>query len=157
MAINFDKLPTAKPNGNSTVTEGRHLAVVDKAEMVKSKEGNPYLKVTFRTKDGGFVNENYFDSDKPFLQYKLSRLLKATGVVLEGTGSLEDVAKLIKGKKVTIDVVLNDRGYAGLDYADNKEGIYTRDEVVISEVETETTEEIDADIEDAVASEDEEF
>ena len=155
MAINFDKLPAGKPNGNATITEGRHLAVIEKAEMATSKEGNKYLKVTLKTKDGSFVSENYFDSDKPFLQYKLGRLLKSTNVVLEGTGSLEDVAKLVKGKKVTIDVVLNDRGYGSLDYSDNKEGIYSRDEVVTEEVEVETP--VDTDIEEAVASEDDDF
>jgi hypothetical protein len=156
MAINFDALPKDKPNGNSTVTEGRHLAQVFKAEMTTSKEGNKYLRVTFKTKDGGFVNENYFDSDKPFLQYKLGRLLKATKVVLEGTGTLEDIAKVIRDKKVTIDVVVNDRGYGGLDYSDNKEGIYSRDEVVTEEIEVESP--VDDEIEAAVASdEDDEF
>lgn len=156
MAINFDALPKDKPNGNSTVTEGRHLAQVFKAEMTTSKEGNKYLRVTFKTKDGGFVNENYFDSDKPFLQYKLGRLLKATKVVLEGTGTLEDIAKVIKDKKVTIDVVVNDRGYGGLDYSDNKEGIYSRDEVVTEEIEVESP--VDDEIEAAIASdEDDDF
>lgn len=156
MAINFDALPKDKPNGNSTVTEGRHLAQVFKAEMTTSKEGNKYLRVTFKTKDGGFVSENYFDSDKPFLQYKLGRLLKATKVVLEGTGTLEDIAKVIRDKKVTIDVVVNDRGYGGLDYSDNKEGIYSRDEVVTEEIEVESP--VDDEIEAAVASdEDDEF
>ena len=156
MAINFDALPKDKPNGNSTVTEGRHLAQVFKAEMTTSKEGNKYLRVTFKTKDGGFVNENYFDSDKPFLQYKLGRLLKATKVVLEGTGTLEDIAKVIRDKKVTIDVVVNDRGYGGLDYSDNKEGIYARDEVVTEEIEVESP--VDDEIEAAIASdEDDDF
>jgi len=156
MAINFDALPKDKPNGNSTVTEGRHLAQVFKAEMTTSKEGNKYLRVTFKTKDGGFVNENYFDSDKPFLQYKLGRLLKATKVVLEGTGTLEDIAKVIRDKKVTIDVVVNDRGYGGLDYSDNKEGIYSRDEVVTEEIEVESP--VDDEIEAAIASdEDDDF
>lgn len=158
MAINFDKLSTDKPNTNGgNITEGRHLAQVHKAEMLKSKEGNPYLKVTFITKDNGYASENYSESDKPFMMYKLARLLKATNVVLEGTGSLEDVAKLIKGKKVVIDVVLNDRGYAALDYSDTKEGVYARDEVVVGETEVEETTEVDADIEEAIASEDDDF
>lgn len=160
MAINFDALPKDKPNGNSTVTEGRHLAQVFKAEMTTSKEGNKYLRVTFKTKDGGFVNENYFDSDKPFLQYKLSRLLKATGnsTTFQGCTNveLEDIIKVIRDKKVTIDVVVNDRGYGGLDYSDNKEGIYSRDEVVTEEIEVESP--VDDEIEAAVASdEDDEF
>lgn len=156
MAINFDALPTGKPNGGARIEEGRHLAVVDKAEMTTSKEGNRYLKVTFKTKDGSFMSENYFDSDKPFLQYKLGRLLQATKIVLEGTGSLEDVAKLVKGKKVIIDVVLNDRGYGSLDFSDNKEGVYARDEVVVDEIESEEPT-IDPEVEEAVASEDDDF
>ena len=47
-----------------------------------------------------FVNENYFESDKPFLMYKLGRLLKAV-VNYKGEGSLKDVAK-VKGKKVIV-------------------------------------------------------
>ena len=37
---------------------------------------------------------------------------------------LKDVAKVIKGKKVTIAVDVNDRGYGVLDYTGDNEGIY---------------------------------
>lgn len=153
MALNFDKLPTEKPNSNS-IEAGRYLAKIEKTEMV-TKDTSKYLRVTFKTKDGAFVSENYFDSDKPFVLYKLGRLLKATGVVLEGTGALEDVAKLIKNKKVYIEVAINDRGYAGLDYSDKKEGIYPATEEAEASIGTKV--ELDKDVETAIADEDDDF
>lgn len=122
--LNFESLPKDKPSQNNVV-EGTYKATVFKTEMRVSKEsGNEYLNVSFKIDNGGFVNENYFDSDKPFLMYKLGRLLKACNVELKGNGSLKDVAKVIKGKKVVIDVIVNDRGYGSLDYSGDKEGIY---------------------------------
>lgn len=122
--LNFESLPKDKPSQNN-VAEGTYKATVFKTEMRTSKEsGNEYLNVSFKIDNGGFVNENYFDSDKPFLMYKLGRLLKACNVELKGNGSLKDVAKVIKGKKVIIDVIVNDKGYGSLDYSGDKEGIY---------------------------------
>ena len=122
--LNFNALPQDKPNSN-TVADGRYEAVVYKAEMVNKKDGSgEYLNVSFKLDKGGFVNENYFDSDKPFLQYKLGRLLKACNVSLSGEGTLRDVAKVVKEKRVIIDVVVNDRGYGALDYSGANEGIY---------------------------------
>lgn len=126
--LNFESLPKNKPSQNN-VAEGTYKATVFKTEMRTSKESNnEYLNVSFKIDDGGFVNENYFDSDKPFLMYKLGRLLKACNVDLKGEGSLKDVAKVIKGKKVIIDVVVNDKGYGSLDYSGDKEGIYSATE-----------------------------
>jgi hypothetical protein len=153
--INFDKVPDKKPNSNASAAPGRHLAVVDKVEIKATKEGREYLQVTFKTKDSGSFNEFYFDGDKPFLMYKIGRLLKATGVVLEGTGTLQDLAKLVKGKKVIVDVIVDDKGYANLDYSDNKEGVYARDEVVMDTVEVEP--ELDEDVQEAIASDDDDF
>ena len=134
--LNFESLPKDKPSQNNIV-EGTYKATVFKTEMRVSKEtGNEFLNVSFKIDNGGFVNENYFDSDKPFLMYKLGRLLKACNVELKGKGSLKDVAKVIKGKNVIIDVVVNDRGYGALDYSGDKEGIYpaTEDHVMDEEV-----------------------
>ena len=134
--LNFESLPKDKPSQNNIV-EGTYKATVFKTEMRVSKEtNNEFLNVSFKIDNGGFVNENSFDSDKPFLMYKLGRLLKACNVELKGKGSLKDVAKVIKGKKVIIDVVVNDRGYGALDYSGDKEGIYptTEDHVMDEEV-----------------------
>lgn len=148
MPINFDTLPKDKPTGNNVV-EGKTKATIFKTEMLTSKDTtNKYLRVTFKTIDGAFVSENYFESDKSFPQYKISRLLIATNIKLEGTGTLEDIAKLIKNKEVIIDVIKNDRGYGTLDYSNDNEGIYP--------IDNDTTTEVDTDVFAAVV-EDEDF
>lgn len=145
--LNFTSLPKDKPNNNS-VSEGRYNAIVFKSEMRKSKENNnEYLNVSFKIDNGGFVNENYFDSDKPFLMYKLSRLLLACNTPLDGEGTLKDVAKVIQGKRVVIDVVVNDRGYGSLDYSGDKEGIYPIGYAGNEELDPEVTQAIEANVE----------
>lgn len=138
--LTFDKLPDSKPN-QSNIVDGRYTATIFDAKMMESKTtpGTSYLNVSFKT-TAGFVNENYFDSDKPFLQYKLARLLKACGVHLEGEGSLDDVRRVVKGKEVVIDVVVNDRGYGALDYSGDHEGIYSTNEVTVSSDEAKALE-----------------
>lgn len=143
--IQFNALPKDKPSQNA-VKDGRYTATVFKCEMRTGKEtGNEYLNVSFLCDGGGFVNENYFDSDKPFLQYKLGQLLKACKVTLEGEGTLKDVAKVIKGKKVIIDVVVNDKGYGALDYSGNNDGIYPLED---------NAPELDAELDQAINDED---
>lgn len=145
--IQFNSLPKDKPSQN-TIKNGRYTATVFKCEMRTGKDtGTEYLNVSFLCDGGGFVNENYFDSDKPFLQYKLGQLLKACQVTLEGEGTLKDVAKVIKGKKVIIDVVVNDKGYGALDYSGNNDGIYP---VNGATVESNEAPELDADLEQAI-------
>ena len=145
--LNFTSLPKDKPNNNS-VAEGRYNAIVFKSEMRKSKENNnEYLNVSFKIDNGGFVNENYFDSDKPFLMYKLSRLLLACNTPLDGEGTLKDVAKVIQGKRVVIDVVVNDRGYGSLDYSGDKEGIYPIGYAGNEELDPEVSQAIEANVE----------
>lgn len=148
--IQFNALPTNKPSQN-TIKNGRYTATVFKCEMRTGKEtNNEYLNVSFLCDGGGFVNENYFDSDKPFLQYKLGQLLKACNVNLEGEGTLKDVAKVIKGKKVIIDVVVNDKGYGALDYSGNNDGIYP-----VNTVEKENdAPALDTDLDQAIDDED---
>jgi hypothetical protein len=159
MSIQFDKLPKEKPNQNATINPGRYLVKITKAEMVERKEASSYLRVTFATKDKETFTENFFDDPKPFLLYKISRLLLATEIVLEGEGSLADMGKLLVGKKAIVDVTVNDKGYANLDFNDKKEGIYRLDEVVIGEVDEDPEEKpvLDKDVTEAIASDDEEF
>ena len=145
--LNFERLPQNKPNQN-TIAEGRYQAEVFKCEMRVGKDsGNEYLNVSFKINGGGFVNENYFESDKPFLLYKLGRLLNACNVQLSGEGSLRDVAKVIKGKKVIIDVAVNDKGYGSLDYSGDKEGIYPIGYAGNEELDPEVTQAIEANVE----------
>ena len=123
--------------------------------MRTSKDSNnEYLNVSFKIDNGGFVNENYFDSDKPFLQYKLGRLLNACKVTLSGEGTLRDVAKVIKDKVVIIDVAVNDRGYGALDYSGNNEGIYPVDATPAPTATVQASPEVNQAIEADVDSED---
>lgn len=148
--LNFNALPTDKPSQNN-VADGTFKATIFSAKMVVSKTtGNEYLNVSFKLKDGGFVNENYFDSDKSFPQYAIGRLLRACNVDLNGTGTLKDIAKVIVNKEVIIDVVVNDKGYGSLDYSGNKEGIYKVDEVEITDTDNTEPTELSADVADAV-------
>lgn len=149
--IQFNSLPKDKPSQNN-VKPGRYTATVFKCEMRTGKDsGTEYLNVSFLLDGGGFVNENYFDSDKQFLQFKLGQLLKACKVTLEGEGTLKDVAKVIKGKKVIVDVVVNDKGYGALDYTGNNDGIYPVDTPSVSETEDiETPEVLDEDLNQAI-------
>lgn len=152
--MNFDALPKDKPNQNS-VADGRYTAKVFKTEMRTGKDSNAeYLNVSFKIDNGGFVNENYFDSDKPFLQYKLGRLLNACKVTLSGEGTLRDVAKVIKDKVVIIDVAVNDRGYGALDYSGNNEGIYPVDATPAPTATVQASPEVNQAIEADVDSED---
>ena len=143
MALNFSNLPTERPNNNGNLTDGAYKATVFKSEMRDSKStpGSQYLNVSFKTEQG-FVNENYFDSDKPFLQCKLGQLLKACKVTLSGEGSLKDVSKVIQGKEVMVDVIINDNGYPAIDYTGSKEGVYpvTSAKAETKKEETTTTE-----------------
>lgn len=155
--IIFDKLPSKNPSTGSSIEPGRYLAQVSKAEIKQSTNSKEdYLKVTFITQDKKFVSENYFDRDNDFLRWKLGRLVNATNITLEGAGTLKDLTKLLVGRKVTIDVTVNDKGYANLDYSNGKEGIYQRDQVVTAEVEKEEPT-LAADLSNAIASTDEEF
>jgi hypothetical protein len=155
MALNFDSLPKERPNNNSNVEAGKHEATVFKAEMRESKAGNPYLNVSFKTAQG-FVNEGYMESDKEFILWKIGQLLKACNVKLEGEGSLKDISKVIVGKKVMIDVVLNDKGYPTIDYSGNNEGVAPIGNT--TEVVEETSDEIDPDVATVLNTEfDEEF
>ena len=86
--------------------------------------------------------------------YKLGRLLDACGVTLSGEGTLKDVAKVIKGKKVVVDVIVNDKGYGALDYSNGHDGIYPIGKVEVTAKPTaatldpEITEAIEADVVD---------
>ena len=105
--IQFNALPKDKPSQN-TIKNGRYTATIFKCEMRTGKEtGNEYLNVSFLCDGGGFVNENYFDSDKPFLQYKLGQLLKACKVTLEGEGTLKDVSSFFASFSISIIVFNN--------------------------------------------------
>lgn len=153
MGINFDTLPKKKP-GQSSIESGRYLAVVEKTSIGNGPAGD-YIKVIFKTKSDGNFSEIFSGGDAAFSRYKIGRLLDACKVELEGEGTLNDVAKLIIAKKVTVDVTVNDKGYAGLDFTGTQEGVYARDEVVTEEIEdTPEAPALDSDVSKAITEDD---
>lgn len=111
MAINYDSLPSTKPQSN--VPKGFYKATIVKAEMKTSKNtGAQYLSIQSDiTDDAGHTGKLFdmlFDSEKEFLRYKLQRFLTALNLDLRGSFELKDLCKLINGKKYIVDVTIEE-------------------------------------------------
>ncbi len=113
MAINFNELPTEKPAMGTVVPAGQYLATIADATM---KTGNdetkpPYLSVQLDLTDEasatpvGKIWAIFTESEKPLPRYQLSRLIKALSLPITGSFELKDLTKMIKGKKMLVDVV----------------------------------------------------
>lgn len=108
--LNFDALPTSKFEKKNTEFKpvaGVYYAHISKTEVRKSQAGNEYLAVTMdlTDKDGkkkGKLFDNIFDSDKPFLQYKLRRFIEACRIPAEGQMKLEDLGKLVQDSNLVV-------------------------------------------------------
>ena len=116
MAINYDALPSSKPQ--STLPAGFYMATIVKAEMKKSTNtGSEYLSLQYDLNNGAGVTGKLFDlqmeSEKEFLRYKLQRFLTALGLNLSGSFELRDLCKLVNGKKFVVDVTVEDNAQYG--------------------------------------------
>ena len=105
MAINYDALPSSKPQ--STLAPGYYMATIVKAEMKKSTNtGADYLSLQYDLNNGAGVTGKLFDiqmeSEKEFLRYKLQRFLTALNLNLSGSFELRDLCKLVNGKKFIV-------------------------------------------------------
>lgn len=108
--ISFDQLPTTNPGGG-TIAADVYRATVDKAEMRTPKDPSKpdYLALTLKLTNkagtsSGTIFDNIIESDKPALRYKLGRFVRACGIPLEGAMELKDLAKLVLGKNIVVDV-----------------------------------------------------
>lgn len=108
--INFDAIPTTNPGGGLP-KPGVYRATIDKAEMKEPKDPSkkPYLSLTLklRNKDessAGTVFDILTESEAPTVLYKIGRFLRACGVPLQGAMELKDIAKLVVGKEVAVDI-----------------------------------------------------
>ena len=111
MAINFNELPSTKPQ--NVLPAGYYQATIVKAEMKTSKNtGATYLNIQYDLNNGagitGKLFDMQFDSEKEFLRYKLQRFLTALQLNLAGSFELKDLCKLINGKKLVVDVTTED-------------------------------------------------
>lgn len=109
MAINFNSLPTDKPN--ALPENGTYYATIDFAEMKQGKDTTkpPYLNIALSLKDKngkacGKIFDIISESDKELVQYKLARFIIALDLARLGTFELVDLVKIIKGKQLIVDV-----------------------------------------------------
>lgn len=125
MGINFDNLPQDAP-GFAKLEDGVYDAEIIKVEMRQgsNKTKPPFLNLTLKLAKGPKMFASFYESDKDFPKYMLNRLLKATGVQLQGTGTLADVGKVVAGKKLKVAVTTNDKGYLDIDWSNGSLGLY---------------------------------
>ena len=139
--INFDALPTSKPAGGGALLEkGRYAAVVKDAKMKTSSKGTKYLTVMFQTKTNPAVNvfDNFFDSDKPLVMFKLGQFLRALPNTISGQLTLEDIAKICMNKEMVVAIKQEtNEGYAPRNVVDAYDDvIYARIDTVAENVDT---------------------
>lgn len=139
--INFDALPTSKPAGGGALLEkGRYAAVVKDAKMKTSSKGTKYLTVMFQTKTNPAVNvfDNFFDSDKPLVMFKLGQFLRALPNTISGQLTLEDIAKICMNKEMVVAIKQEtNEGYAPRNVVDAYDDvIYARIDAVDENVNT---------------------
>lgn len=112
MPIIFNKLASKPTNQTPTIQPGRYYALIKKAEMRDGSNGE-YLNLLIELQDPatknqiGTVYDVLKDSTAPLQQYKLRRILEATGVAEDlGDDAIEikDLTKLIQGKYIEVDV-----------------------------------------------------
>ena len=112
MAINFNSLPSNKPS--ALPAAGSYYATIDFAEMKQGHDKTKplYLNLTLSLcdKDGkscGKIFDILAESDKELVQYKLARFIIALDLANrlgQGQFELADLAKIVKGKRLIVDV-----------------------------------------------------
>ena len=110
MALNFNDLPTSKPNGDSPSSnvfeKGIYPGIAKRAETRTSKAGSDYLVVQIAvTNESGqttTVFDNFFDTDKPLPRFKLAQFLRAVGTIPSGNFELKDLVKVINNRPLSV-------------------------------------------------------
>lgn len=110
MSINFDALPQENPF--ALPSPGVYKATITEAEMraPKNDPSKPdYLSLKLSLTDArgrgcGSIYDILSESDSSVVQYKLARFIRACKMQLTGSMELCDLAKLVKGKQIAVDV-----------------------------------------------------
>lgn len=162
MPIQFDNLPNSRPQ--TEVETGRVILTVEEVTAGRTQDGQfDSLKVLFKTPSGRNIYETFVDNPaKPFLMYKLGRLLYGLDIKLPGaTIGMGDLVKLIKkGNKVEADITKNDRGYGQVSFDKGSEGFYPLNAstpVAPAKTEAAPTPTLDSNLSDILASDDETY
>ena len=112
MAINFNALPSDKPNdGFALIPIGRYKAQIIKAEMKQPLDQNKpeYLNLTIECLDKndkreGLIFDVITESAASLPMYKLGRLIKALELPMGDTFELKDLIKIVVNKPFYVDV-----------------------------------------------------
>lgn len=114
MAIHFDKLPDSLTP--SLIEAGRYKVRVDKAEMRTPKDDSKpaYLSLQLKVfspenKELGVVFDIITESASKYMQYKLYRFMTACDVNLGNEFELRDLSKVVAGKIIEADIVIDDK------------------------------------------------
>ncbi len=109
MAINFDRLPQDNPF--ALPAPGVYRAKIMEAEMKQGKDlSKPeYLNLKYalfdkHNKSCGNVYDIISESDSSVVQYKTARFVRACGLPLTGSMELKDLAKVVKGREIVVDI-----------------------------------------------------
>ena len=109
MAINFNSLPVNRPT--NLPEPGTYYATIESADMKQPSDASkpPYLNIQLALQDqngrnAGKIYDIIAESDKELIQYKVSRFLIALGLTNLGTFELADLVKIIKNKRLIVDV-----------------------------------------------------
>ena len=108
--MNFDSLPNEKPAG-FVVPEGTYKGKISDAQMRQPKDTSKPMYLNFKIdlfdyKTGekvGSIFDGLYESEANLLLYKLKRFMLATDIKLTQF-ELSDLAKLINGKEILVDV-----------------------------------------------------
>lgn len=121
----MDQLPT-EGSTREPIIIGINKVTLVAAEMGTSKaSGNEQMTVSFRTESGGNFKEFYQISDKPFMMFKLRRLIEATGLVLgDADVTLQDICKMLpRDGMIAAMITENKSGYPEVDYSEQNGGM----------------------------------
>lgn len=109
MSINFDALPQENPF--ALQEPGLYKMKIEEAVMKSGSDITkpPYLNLKLALFDHddnskGAIYDMIAESDSSFLQYKLSRFVRACGIPLTGQMELSDLAHIVSGKVIAGDV-----------------------------------------------------
>lgn len=135
MAINFDSLPQENPFG--LPKPGVYLAKIVEAQMKQGKDATKpmYLNLKYEliNADGtkaGTLYDIISESDSSVVMYKIGRFVRACGIPLQGSMELKDLAKIVNGKTIVVDVAIDDKGDRPRAQVDlfTREAYYMKDE-----------------------------
>lgn len=114
--INFEALPQENPF--ALPDPDIYMATIMEADMRNNKTDAtkpPYLNIKYNLMkaDGtsaGTLYDIISDSDNATVQYKTGRFIRACEIPLQGSMELKDLAKIVKGKRIVVDVAHDTKG-----------------------------------------------